>query len=95
MKYKLWLHCKDGYLSLVVQDTSKTSHIPGSWLLRDQSSYDEDNGKLVWKNAYSPFAVSCAVKDGGGICIAEAEYLFLLPDPNIPHETLNRIWSNQ
>lgn len=93
MRYKLWLYKKDGLNNLVVQDTSIAHHSKGSYMLRDQSIYPEDGGKLVWKDAAYPISVHFAVKENKGICIAEAMHISTL-DANMNWRVLDYLWKN-
>ncbi|WJN64098.1 hypothetical protein Erwinia_phage_Mauresque_00056 [Erwinia phage Mauresque] len=94
MRYKLWLY-KDGsnLNNLVVQDTSIATHCKGGYMLRSQSIYPEDKGKLVWKNAAYPISVHFAIKENEGICIAEAMHISTL-DANMNWRVLDYLWRN-
>lgn len=81
-------------MELVVRNTSKQLHQAGSMLLRSQSIYESDGGKLVWKNAAYPDAVWHGMKNNGGFKILEAELLALI-DANVDWKVLNHIWNNR
>lgn len=93
MRFELYIHKSNGFVGIVVRDTSKQLHQAGAMLLRSQSIYEEDGGKLVWKNASYPDAVWYGMKNNNGFKIAEAENLALL-DANIDWKILNHIWEN-
>lgn len=91
MKFKLWLYISDGYSTLAVEDTSKQLHQAGAWMLRDQSIYQEDNGRLVWKRATYPASVKEAVRNNDGVCIAESDYIECL-NVNMKWSEMPSIW---
>lgn len=91
MRFKLWVYMSDGHVTACVQDTGKAFFDRGAVLLRDQSSYPEDGGKMVWKNASCPTSVMHAVKTGKGFVLAESDSLFIL-DANIQYSKLYNMW---
>lgn len=94
MKFELYIHKSEGFIEILVRDTSKALNQAGSILLRSQSIYEEDGGKLVWKNAAYPEICWFNMRDlNGGFKIAEADYLPML-DANVNWKVLNHIWNS-
>ncbi|QIS79344.1 hypothetical protein HWD31_gp07 [Pantoea phage vB_PagM_SSEM1] len=93
MRYKLWLYKSEGLNTLVAEDTSLHPTSKGSYMLRDQSIYAEDNGKLVWKDAANPVAVGAVCRSNRAICIAEAMHISTL-DANMNWRVLDYLWKN-
>lgn len=94
MRFQMWIYSSEqlsGMPTVVVLDTAKELNKSGSVLLRDQSSYPEDNNKLVWKNAAYPTIIVDAVKKNGGYMVAEAHHISML-DANIKHNVLQYLW---
>lgn len=95
MRFETYIHKSNGFVEIVVRDTTEQLHKSGAMLLRSQSTYEEDGGKLVWKNAAYPQIVWHNMKDlNGGFKIAESDTLALL-DANISWKILNNIWDNK
>lgn len=94
MRYQLYIYkSSDGFVRAVIRDTEKSLGSSGSVLLRDQSSYPEDNCKMVWKNAAFPVYIMCDVRESNGFVIAFAEDLQFL-SADFRNETVNRIWES-
>lgn len=93
MRYKLWLYKNEGFNNLFVEDTSIKATSKGSILLRDQSIYEDDKGRMVWKDAVNPLAVQCLIKFNKAICIAEAMHISTL-DANMNWRVLDYLWKN-
>lgn len=93
MRYKLWLFKNEGFNNLFVEDTSLHPTSKGSFMLRDQSSYAEDNGKLVWKDAANPVAIYALIARKNAICIATAMHISTL-DANMNWRVLDYLWKN-
>ena len=91
MQFELYLHKSEGFLEIVVRDTSKQLHQSGAMMLRSQSIYEKDGGKLVWKKASYPTAVWHSVQSNNGFKIAEAETIAMF-DANIDYKILNHLW---
>lgn len=94
MRFQAYIYKGNGYVSLVVRDNQIPLHRKGSVLLRDQSIYPEDNGKLVWKNASYPESVMDVVRKGKGFIIAEADSLMML-DANINPSVITYLWETK
>ena len=92
MRFKLWIYLSSGHITACVEDTSLPFFRKGAVLLRDQSSYPGDNGKMVWKNASCPSSVMHAVKAGKGFVIAESDCIDFL-DASIRYNLLKGLWS--
>lgn len=94
MRFQLWVYNSDGYTRLAVVDTDFPLNRTGRVLLRDQSSYPEDAGRFVWKNASYPMEVRDAIKRGKGVKIAESAHLLAL-DANMNYTIINYMWESQ
>lgn len=93
MRFQLWVYNSDEYTRLAVVDTDFPLNRTGRVLLRDQSSYPEDAGRFVWKNAAYPMAVKDAIKRGKGVKIAESAHLLAL-DANMNYTIINYMWES-
>ena len=93
MRYKLWLFNNEGHHNLFLEDTVMKAGTKGSFMLRDQSSYAEDNGKLVWKDAAHPVAIHALIAKNKAICIATAMHITTI-DPNMNWRVLDYLWKN-
>lgn len=93
MRYKLYLFNNEGLHNLFVEDTVMKAGGKGSYMLRDQSIYAEDNGRLVWKDAANPNAIHAICRSNKAICIAEAMHISTL-DANMNWRVLDYLWKN-
>lgn len=94
MRFQMYIYGNNGFVELVVRDTSKQLHQSGAMLLRSQSIYKEDGGKLVWKNAAYPAAVWHSMQNNEGFKVLESESLAMI-DANVDWKILNHIWDNR
>lgn len=94
MKYAVYIYKNDNHINLILRDNTKMLGQAGSIMLRDQSSYEEDCGKLVWKNAAHPSACWFKMLECKGFPLAESN-IFQLLDPNIKWNALNYIWNER
>jgi len=52
MRYKLWKYTDNyGYPDFALEDTQADVVEKNFWYKQDQSIYEQDQGKLVWKRA--------------------------------------------
>ena len=93
MRFELWVYKTDGYTKLAVRDKEFNLSRGGSVLMRDQSSYPEDAGRFVWKNASFPDAVWSAIRRGKGVKIAEANVVEAF-DANMQYNLINYLWED-
>lgn len=93
MRFQIWLYKRDNHVSMCLRDTAMPLQNAGSVLLRDQSSYSENGGRIVWKRAAYPSSVWFAVKESKGFKIAEGNVNMF--DANLNWRTLNYLWENR
>ena len=79
LRFELWKFVKKGYMMYIVRDNSFPIHARGSVLGRDQSSYEEDGGKMVWKNQAYPASTWFTCVENGGECVMTSSILELIP----------------
>lgn len=78
MRYKLWKYVLEGFTFYALQDTTLAAHQRGAWFVRDQSSYPEDNNRLVWKHAHAPMSVGLLAHQHGSV-VAQSDSVQYLP----------------
>lgn len=80
-KFVMYRYRKRGYSQwfYVVRDTSKQIWTRGAYFVADQSSYPEDNLKMVWKHAAYPSSVHDVVmRDPNHEVVATATHIDFL-----------------
>lgn len=92
MRFEIWLYKRDNHVSMCLRDTTMPLHRAGSVLLRNQSSYPEDGGRMIWSRAAYPSSVWFVVEESGGFKIAEGDVNMF--DANLNWKILNYLWDN-